>query len=196
MKLTLETFARLIKNIRAIYGPNWRPDLDTDVDAQLQWFNNCQEVIAEELADTMLAVYRTHRATAPNSPYDLFQTYLKKQLEDAKSSEFVIEKIVAAIKDYEYSDQESLFSSCDDYLLGNVIPMLPCSKGIKEFYIRNKRDLRRLALEGPDSDEQAGIYKNLGFDYREQLTIVKRKSIIEQIRHNALPGQNTIKLEG
>lgn len=186
MKLTPETFKNMIKNIRAIYGPNWRSDLDADQAAQLQFFQNCQEVIPEELADTLIKIYRTRREIGPRSPYDIVSTFIEKQLEDAKSSDFVIEKLTAAIRNYEYSDELLPFTDCDDYLVMNVIPMMPCPEGVKAFYSRNKRQIRHLALHSPDIDEQTSIYKNLGFDYRKQLTNYERKAVIEQINHTAL----------
>lgn len=195
MILKLETFKSMIKTFRASYGTNWRSDLDTDKESYIMFFQNCQEVIPDELADLFVRVYRTRREIGPRSPYDIVSTYIEKQLEDAKSSDFVIDKLTAAIRDYEYSDGELSFADCDEYLLENVIPLLPCSDGIKEFYLRNKRLLTHLALYSPDLEEQTSIYKSLGFDYRKQLTNSERRSVIEQINHTALTETRNIQLE-
>lgn len=188
MKLKYETFKGLLKNIRAIYGPSWRSDIEKDKEVELQFFKNCQELIPDELADVFVTVYRTRRARAPYSPYDILESYIEKQLENAKSSEFVIDKLIAAIRNYDQvcREQELPFADCDDYLFQNVIPMLPCFDGVKAFYIRNKRSLRHLALNSPDEYEKTPIYNRLGRDYSEQLTIVERKAVIRRINSNGL----------
>lgn len=195
MILTPETFKSMIKILRAVYGKNWRSDLDTDKEAQLIFFQTCQEVIPEEMAVELVTVYRTHRETGPRSPYDLVSVYIEKQLENAKSSDFVIQMLAVAIREYEYCDQELPFATCDDYLFQNVISILPCSDGVKSFYYRNKRILNQLAMNEPTQEEQATIFKNLGFDYRKQLLNTERRSVIEMINHKALPSQNTVGLE-
>lgn len=190
MILTPNTFKNMIKSLRASYGQNWRSDLDTDREAQLIFFNNCQELIPEEMAGELVTVYRTNREIGPRSPYDLVSVYIEKQLEDAKSSDFVIERLTAAIQKYEYSDTELPFTDCDDYLFKTLIPILPCSDGVKAFYQRNKSTLRHLALYGLDLEEQTSIYKSLGFDYRKQLTNAERKAVIRRIDHTALTDGN------
>lgn len=194
MILTHETFTRMIRNIRAIYGSSWRPDVDKDHDrdAYIQFFQNCQEIIPDEMADVLITVYRTRREAGPRSPYDIVKTYIEKQLEEAKTSEFVIEKLTAAIRDYEYSDEELPFENRDEYLFANVIPMFPCPSGIKEFYVRNKKKLERLALRSPDDYDESKIYADLGKDYDKQLIIAERKSIIKQVARVALPNGNNI----
>lgn len=198
MTLTLNSFCHMIKSFRLLYGPNWRPDLiETNQEALFAFFYNCQELIPEELVDEVIATYRVHRGIGPQSPYNIFSTYLEKRLEDAKSSEFIIDRIVTAIKKYEYSDNTSMFASRDDYLFSNVISVLPCSVGVKEFYIRNKRALEQLALYSPDQYEQASIYNRLGKDYDKQLIIAAREDITKSIDYTTLGGgtMNYIKLE-
>lgn len=186
MILTVDTFRNMIKIIRAVYGQNWRSDLDTDRAAQQIFFQTCQEVIPEEMAVELITVYRTRRETGPRSPYDIISVYIEKKLEDAKSSDYVIERLTAAIQNYTFSSADTSFADCDEYLFNNVISMLPCSDGVKAFYIRNKKILNYLALYSPDSEEQTSIYKSLGFDYRKQLTNVERVSVLAQINHTAL----------
>lgn len=187
MKLTMNTFEYMIKNLRAIYGPTWRSDL-ADQEALLIFFANCQEVIAEELVDEFLCIYRTHKEIGPRSPYDIVVPYIDKQLENAKSSDFVIDKLIDAIHDYERNSDGSPFSTCDEYLFSNVIPMLPCSDGVKSFYLHNRNTLLRIAHYSPsDYNDLATLYKDMEFDYRKQLVNNERKSIIEQISRTPLP---------
>lgn len=202
MKLTFQTFKPIIKNIRAIYGPSWRSDINIDPDGPsinettLIYFQNCQEVIPEEMAVEMLNVYRTCREFAPRSPYDIALAYIDKKLERAKTSDFVIKKLAEAIQSYNSSENDSPFESQDAFLFNNVIPMLPCSGGVKAFYLRNKRKIERLALKAPADPEAQKIYNDLEKDYENQLIICERRAIIEMIDHTALPtGNNNKKLE-
>lgn len=194
MRLTVKTFKNMIKNLRAIYGQSWRSDLDNDKEAQLIFFQTCQELIPEEMALEFIVVYRTNRSTGPRSPYDLVAVYVEKQLEDAKSSEFVIQRLVSAIQAYQRAE-ETPFPDCDAFIFQNVIPFLPCSDGIKNFYIRNRQVITHLALHYPNLEEQNAIYADLGFDYRKQLTSSERKAVIRMIGQTALPAQNMMKLE-
>lgn len=187
MKLTMNTFNYMIKNIRAIYGSNWRSDLNNDEEAQLIFFTNCQELIAEELVDEFICVYRTHREYGPRSPYDLVATYIDKQLENAKSSDFVIDKLIDAIRDYNINSDKSQFSTCEKYLFANVIPMLPCPDGVKSFYLHNKNTLFRIAEHKTSDEDNMTLYRNMRFDYRKQLVDTERKAVIEQISRVSLP---------
>lgn len=195
MILTPETFENMLKTFRASYGPNWRADINADSEAYLMFYQNFQEIIPEEMADVLVKVYRTRRARAPYSPYDIVEAYIERQLENAKSSEFVLDRLVTAIKEYEYSEVESSFASRDEYLFKNVIPMFPCSTGVEEFYIRHRKDIVSLALYSPDEFEQTRIYNALNKDYDRQLIIAERKSVLEMINYEALPGHTTHNLE-
>lgn len=197
MKLTNATFSHMLKHIRAIYGSNWRSDLENDGESRTYFFQNCQELIPEELAAQFIQVYCACRSRAPYSPYDILEVNIEKRLEDAKSSEFVIEKLITAIRDYEYSEEELPFDGRDEYLFTNVIPMLPCPSGVREFYVKNKKKLERLALRSPDEYEESKIYADLDKDYDKQLVIIERRSVFEMINHTALPnGNNSKRLEG
>lgn len=196
MILTIDTFNKMHTSLRLSYGPNWRPDLDDKNEARAAFFCDCRALIPDEMADEMIAVYRSRRDMGPYSGHAIFSAYLEKRLEDAKSSEFVIEKLVSAIREYEYSGEELTFESRDEYLFENVIPMFPCPDGVREFYLRNKKKLECLALHSPDEYEESKIYDDLGKDYDKQLVIIERRSIIELITHTALPaGNNNKRLE-
>lgn len=196
MKLTNATFLHMLKHIRAVYGPNWRSDLENDGESRAYFFQTCQEVIPEELASTFIEVYCACREFAPRSPYDIALAYIDKKLESAKTGDFVIKKLAEAIHSYDYSEKDSPFESQDDFLFNNVIPMLPCSGGVKAFYLRNKRKIERLALKSPGESEEQKIYNDLEKDYENQLIICERRAIIEMIDHTALPtGNNNKKLE-
>lgn len=195
MKLSIETFKSMITTIRQVYGPSWRTDLETDTEAQITFFHVCQALMPEEMVSELITTYCTNKETGPRSPYDIISTYIEKQLENAKSSEFVIQMLALAIREYEFSENEMPFADCDDYIFQNVISILPCPDGVKNFYYRNKRTLNQLALYEPSQEEKSSIYKNLGFDYRKQLTTSERKAVIEKISYTALPEHNTIQLE-
>lgn len=196
MILTFETFEKMYKSLRLSYGANWRPDIAPNNEAYAAFYCDCRSVIPDEMANEMVAIYKSRRDMGPYSGHAILSAYIEKQLEGAKSSEFVIEKLTAAIKDYEYSDEELPFENRDEYLFANVIPMFPCPSGVKEFYVRNKKKLERLALRSPDDYEESKIYEDLGKDYDKQLIIVERKAIIKKIELNALPnGKNINQLE-
>lgn len=183
MKLTEKTFTGMVRLFRSAYGATWRSDLDDDAFARLNFFYICQSVIPEEMVSELIRVFCATRQKAPESPFDIVQAYIDKQLENALSSDDVIDKIVIAIREFEQN--ESPFASRDDYIISNVIWVFPCSEAVKQFYLRNKVTLNYLALQYPDEDEKRTIYKDLGFDYRKLLHITERQMIVNKIQ--ALP---------
>lgn len=191
MKLTERTAYKTLGILRRCYN-HWNCGPEPDF-----FIQHLQEVVPEELAEDMVRAYRQRRAKGPESAVDFVNAYIESQIENAKSVGEVIDQITSGINNYyEYEVYESSYSDCDDYIMQAVIPELPCPLGVKAFYERNKYFLDKMARFNPEPDEWKSIYKKLEFDYREQLIIVERKSIIEMIDHAALPtGNNNKQLE-
>lgn len=190
MKLKQITSYKIIGVLRGCY-PTWK------IDFEEYFIQNLQEVIPEEMAEEMLRVYRCRRAKGPLSAVDFMNAYIENQLEKANSIDEVIDKLTAGINNY-YDDviYDSSYSDCDEYLMQTVIPLLPCSEGVSAFYSRNKHLLVQLARGGPEPEERKSIYKKLEFDYRDQLIITERNTILKKINDVALPqGYNNNQLE-
>lgn len=190
MLMSSETFARMIKTIRNIYGKEWRSDLDDDREAQIVYFTNCRSLIPDEMADEMIATFTTTRARAPFSPYDILETYVKKNIEEARSCAFVLQKLIEVWGDHKFTDEQEI----DDYIYHNLIPILPCPNGVKEFYTRNKEKVR--FLKKRDSNVEFEYLKiKLGIeleeDYKKQLFFAEREAIIKKIDSNPLIDGNT-----
>ena len=194
MQLTEKTFTGMIRLFRATYGPTWRSDLDTDRYAQVHFFMVCQMVIPEEMVDELISVFCMTRAKAPESPFDIVLAYIDMRIESALSSDDAIDRIVNAIRDY--NSDVLFYSSCDDYLLTNVLWVFPCSEGVKKFYLKNKSTLEYLATQYPSVEEKKTIYKDLGFEYRRILYNTERQMIITKTQGLLSGKQSTELLEG
>lgn len=187
MKLTENSFKNMITTIRQVYGSSWRSDLDNDTDAQITFFRVCQAVIPNEMVNDLITNFCTHREIGPRSPYDIVSAYIDMQITDARPGDFVIDKMIEAIRNYEYNSNDSPYRTCDKYLFSNVIPMFPCSEGVKSFYLNNKTTLLRMAHYQTSEEENAHLYRDMGFDYRKRLVDTERKAIIERIDRVELP---------
>lgn len=82
MKLTEESFKKMVQDFRALYGPTCFAALDKNEFIYNSYLKECQKHIPNELVYQMTIEYGGRHTEEPIIPKDIWKSYLEKMIAD------------------------------------------------------------------------------------------------------------------